>query len=284
MNYANDILDSLTQEMVACEIILAPGSPPIQRLETGLETVGTGIFKAADIRDTLQAFAELSKAGGGPLPKSGVFSFGSAERGRFRVAYMTQRGSYLVSITKVPLEVPMLSELLDDPGIAKKAEALFQGYNRGLLVVTGPSSLLTNTVVYSLIRGINETQPRLVLILERAASYLLKHDRALVLQCEVGTDAENLEAAVRDSLQVNPDILYVRDICSREEFQQVQKAAEGRVLMVVSMSVMDIDKWLVRSQFTRENLIGNSQQACGALGVWQVYPSATPERATMRLG
>ena len=288
MDYANELLEFLSQNTDFCEIILAPGSVPVQRLENAVEPIGTRVLTASDINDTLIAFAAHSRNGGKDnLPKEGAFSFGFPARGRFRVAFMTQRGSHVLSIVKVPLDVPQLSGLLGDAALAQKAEATFCSYTRGLLGVTGPSTLLTNTFVYSLIHAVNDSQPRLILVLERAASFLLKHGKSVILQCEIGTDVSDLEQGLRNAMSIGPDILYIRDICNREELNMAQKFAENKTLTVVTLTVLDVEKWFFRGQFSRESLApqasGMQQSTTTNLGLWQVFPAPARGQVTLRM-
>ncbi len=51
----------------------------------------------------------------GPLGKEGSFSFVIHKSGRFKVAYMKQRGSYVISIIKTPFEIPTIEELCQNP-------------------------------------------------------------------------------------------------------------------------------------------------------------------------
>lgn len=284
MDYSNEILDFLSQNTDFCEIILAPGSIPVQRMENAVEPIGSRVLTAPDITDTLLAFAAHSRHPRENLPKEGVFSFGFPARGRFRVSYMTQRGSYVLSIVKVPLDVPHLAGMLGDNALAQKAEATFQSYTRGLLGVTGPSALLTNAFVYSMIRAVNDSQPRMILILERAASFLLKHGKSIILQCEIGTDVSDLEQALRNAMNLGPDILYIRDISNRDELNMAQKFAENKTLTVVTLTVLDVEKWFFRGQFSRDNWNqGGTQQSTSNLGLWQVFPAPTRGQITLRM-
>lgn len=284
MDYSNELLEFLSQNHDFCEIILAPGSIPVQRLENAVEAIGTRVLNAAEVHDTLLAFAVHSRHGNQPLPKEGMFSFGFPARGRFRVSYMTQRGSYVFSIVKVPLEVPSLVQLLGDPALAQKAEATFLSYPRGLLGITGPSTLLTNAFVYSLIRAANDSQSRLVLVMERAASFLLKHGKSIILQCEIGSDVVDLEQGLRNAMHLAPDILYIRDVSNREELAMAQKFAENKTLTIVTLTVLDVEKWFFRGQFSRDGFSGGQQSTTSSnLGLWQVFPAPNRGQVTLRM-
>ncbi|MCX6996683.1 MAG: hypothetical protein NTV49_06270, partial [Kiritimatiellaeota bacterium] len=208
MNYAPGILDYLAQSPDFTEVLLAPGAMPLQRAPDGMKSIGDTALNEQDVRDTL-ATLTTHAAGVSAGGKHGVFSFGMPQRGRFRVAFMTQRGSLVASIIKIPGEVPRVDQLVAADQAAA-VEKNFLSFRSGLLLVAGPSSMLTNVLVYALLRSLSEQAQRVVFILEAGITFLLRHGRSLVLQSELGSDVDSIEEGLRAALTLEPSVIYIR--------------------------------------------------------------------------
>ncbi|MDQ7082017.1 MAG: hypothetical protein Q9N34_02775 [Aquificota bacterium] len=106
MNLAPEILNYLGVRKEFTEVILAPKASPVERNDRIINRIMDVILSPEDIRDTLVSLRSHTTTSLGPLGREGFFSFGLPEVGRIRVSYLTQRGSYVVSIVKVPYEIP----------------------------------------------------------------------------------------------------------------------------------------------------------------------------------
>lgn len=240
MNYAPRVFDQLAREGGYAEVVLAPGSRPAFRGRDGLRTWGEQRLTAEDVHETLTTLA--ARVGGNPstLDRDGVFSFGIPNRGRFRVAYLTQRASYVVSITEIPLDVPDLADVVSDPESAKDIESRVLTGKPGLIVLSGRATLAVNQLAYALIKRVNETRPLMVSVLEPFTTYILRHDQSIVVQAEAGSDAASLEQGIVASTQLNPDILYVRGVSSESEMKAVARAVKQQVLTLLVVSSGDL--------------------------------------------
>lgn len=240
MNYVPDILEQLARGRGFSEILLAPGARPYVRESSGLRSFGDNILMPDDILETLTTLAARIPAGGVTLDKVGVFSFGIPQRGRFRVSYLTQRGSYAVSITEIPLVVPDLGEVLADAEIVREFEGRVLQSANGLFVLASSASLLVNTLAYSLLKRINDAQPRVIFTLEPYVTYILKHNKSVVLQSEVGGDVASVEEGVQAAMNLSPNVLYVRGIGAESDLNAVLKAVKSGVLTFITVSKADM--------------------------------------------
>lgn len=260
--YAPEILEFLSHQSGYCEIVLAPGTVAMQRTDTGFAPIGTTILSADDVWNTLASLTTQTRGGKITLAKDGVFSFGIPNRGRFRVSYVTQRGSYVINIMKVPSEIPELSELSSQPEEAMKALAFLRAHRTGLLLISSAHPLLANTLVYALLQSLVATENRLIFSIEPAITYLLPHGKSIVLQCEIGADVETLAEGVRHALTMMPDLLYVRNPTTREDVNAVMQAVGAQVMTIVSIAAAEADP-----QTTRDFSVLSSAQQIGA---WRV--------------
>lgn len=241
MNYAPGILEHLSKSRDFTEILLAPGTAPVQRTEDGLIYTDDKPLTVEDIRDTLGVLFGLAPGRDLGGEKAGTFSIGVPNRGRFRVRFLSQRGSPAVTIQKVPQEIPALAELLEDPQSVPSLESAFHTFRTGLLILTGPHSLSTNVLVYALLRSLSEQAQRLLFLVENNILFLMKHRRSVALQCEVGTDVETLDDAIRLAIELAPDVLFVRDVCTAHDLSVVQRAVEARIFTVATVASTEFD-------------------------------------------
>jgi twitching motility protein PilT len=261
MNYAPSILDYLAQSPDLTEVLLAPGSLPMRRDPAGMTPIGEATLSEQDVRDTLTTLIAHTKTIA-PNAKSGVFSFGIPQRGRFRVGFLTQRGTYAASILKVPFEVPQLADLLAEPAEAEVIAQKFRSFRSGLLLITGGSPMAANMFAYALLRACNETEQRSIFIIEPGITFLLRHQRSLVLQCEIGTDVEDVGQGLRAALNLNPDLIYVRDITTTRDLDLLSRAVEAQVFTLATIPILDAASLISRG---REDLPGHSVR-----GLWHL--------------
>jgi twitching motility protein PilT len=235
MNYASKILNYLASQDGFSQVLLVAGAPPVDKRDSQLHIVINAILTPDDIRDTLTTFASHVRRAGGPeIGRQGVFSFGMPNLGRFRVHHLTQRGSDLVAIQKMPFGVPDLEALLRDPGCIERLDALTAPGQGGIVLVTGPSVVGNVQLIYALLKRINERDNRVIYMLEQNLSFLLAHRNSVVIQIEIGTDIAGLEEGIRSGLFLAPDLMFVRDCRTRGETVGIMSAAESGSLVFAS--------------------------------------------------
>jgi len=247
MNHVPSILEILAQGPDLAEVLITSGTRLMRRDRNGLTPVGDTPLSDQDVRDTLTALIAHSKTIA-PKSRNGVFSFGIPQRGRYRVSFMTQRGSYIASILKVPLEVPHLAELMGDPAAAEAIEQKFLACGSGLLLITGAAPMVANLFAFALLRAYNEHWSRLLCLVEPGLTFLLRHQRSFVLQCEIGTDVDNVGEALHAALNLNPDLVYVRDVSLAHDLDLLMRVVEAHVFTVATVPVLDAAPLMARAR------------------------------------
>ncbi|EDP74719.1 twitching mobility protein [Hydrogenivirga sp. 128-5-R1-1] len=240
MNIAPEILNYLGEKREFTEVILAPKASPVERRGRGIEKVMDVILSPDDIRDTLVSLRSHTSTSLGPLGREGFFSFGMPDVGRIRVTYLTQRGSYVVSIVKVPYDIPDLEDLVSPK---ENLESLFESlrsYN-GILAVIGKSFVIHNLFSYSLLKELCVRESGLIYVLERPITYLIKHSNSIVIQREVGVDVDSFSEGVEEALFMHPDIIYISDIAIKDALNSVKKLFDIPVLTILSMTASSVE-------------------------------------------
>ena len=247
MNRSAELIDHLAHEGAPDEIIIAPGAPPVTRSVNGVQLALNIVLDPGDVADTLIALRERSPtAQGQPLAAFGTFSFGVRDVGRLRVSYSTQRGSKAFRVIRVPFTEPETEDVCEDSVmITDLAETISSG-GAGLIGVFGPSAVANATFVYAVLRAVNGKARKVIHILERSLTYLMAHDNSIVIQAEVGSDVETMEDGVRNALLLDPDILYIGDICPSDAVPSLAHAVESCNFTIVSSVSSGRDSLLQR--------------------------------------
>ncbi len=149
------------------------------------------------------------------------FSYQLPEVGRFRVNVFRQRGDIGIVMRVVKSKIPSFKELhLAD--IFKKIAM----YNRGIVLVTGASSMGKSTTLAAMINYINTHKKSHIVTIEDPIEYLHEDKQCLINQREVGLDTESFNQALRYVIRQDPDIILIGEMRDAETFQTALSASE----------------------------------------------------------
>jgi Tfp pilus assembly ATPase PilU len=235
MNYAGKILAYLGEPNRFSQVLLIAGAPPVEKVGTEFKLVINTVLTPDDIRDTLATFASHARrTGSTDMGKQGVFAFGLPKQGRFKIHYLTQRGSDFVSIQRMPFDVPPLETLLAQPAQLSLVDDLLAQPAGGIILFTGPAPDALTRLIYSALARVNDHKSIVIYILEQHLSFLLKHKNSIVIQVEVGTDIPTLEEGIRNGLFLAPDLAYISSPKTPEDFAGLMCAAQSGATVIVS--------------------------------------------------
>ncbi len=253
MNYMPQIVSYLSANEDIAEIYLVPRAFIMERKGQELIRISDTILTPEDIRDTLVALRSHTPFALGPLGKEGMFSFGLQKVGRFRVKYITQRGSYVVHILKTPYNIPPIDRLCPNKRHVEKLDEVVRLYSSGFFIFQGKNHLLVSSLIYSLIQHVCENYNKVIFILEYPLTFLLRHGQSLVVQREVGVDVDTFEEGLKDAFYMNPNILFVghRELIQPKELEYILMLAENTLLILnlptVDKAFIELSKPLLRA-------------------------------------
>jgi len=251
MNKSAEILKYLLKNKALGIVIMAPNAPPVTRNEQGVQVALNEILSAEDVSETLMAFRTCSgNIASATLGPSGTFCFGIPKEGRFRVRYVTQRGSKIGSITRIPFDIPPCSALCSNDDVLEDVRLFINARGGSALAVWGPDERKTNTLIYSLLQEINNAQKKVIYLLERSITFLMSHQNSIVIQREIDADLQSIEEGLRDALLFQPHIMYVGNIRKTDDLTTLADAVQtgtSLILTAVSMSAARLlDKTAIR--------------------------------------
>ncbi|HEU4988172.1 MAG: PilT/PilU family type 4a pilus ATPase [Gemmatimonadota bacterium] len=161
--------------------------------------------------------------------------------GRFRVNIMKQRGTFMIVMRAIPLEVPTFDKLRLPPVLAKVAQA-----ERGMVLVTGVTGSGKSSTMAALINYINQHQNRHILTLENPIEFLHKDINSAVTQREIGSDTADFKMGLRAALRQDPDVIMIGELRDAETIDTAMKAAETGHLLISTLHTPDAQSTILR--------------------------------------
>ena len=149
---------------------------------------------------------------------------------RFRVNAYIQRGSTSLVLRTITDEIPGFSELhlpdiLQDIAMTK----------RGLVIFVGGTGSGKSTSQASMIDFRNENSNGHIITVEDPIEYVHHHKGCIVSQREVGTDTDNWEIALKNTLRQAPDVILIGEIRDRETMEHAIAFAETGHLCLATL-------------------------------------------------
>ena len=203
------------------DLHISSGLPPMIRVDGDLRKINLPELEQKDVikilydimndkqRKEFEEFLETD------------FSFEITNLARFRVnAFNQSRGAAAVFRT-IPSTILSMEDL-NLPSIFKELAS----FNRGLILVTGPTGSGKSTTLAAIIDYINSSRYEHILTVEDPIEFVHQSKKCLVNQREVHKDTLSFNAALRSALREDPDIILVGELRDLETIRLAMTAAE----------------------------------------------------------
>ena len=141
--------------------------------------------------------------------------------GRFRVNILKQRGTFMIVMRTIPVEIPSL----DDMGLPQVLKRISME-ERGMVLVTGITGSGKSTTLAAMLNHINLSRQRHILTLEDPIEFMHTDKISSVTQREVGPDTKSFSVGLRAALREDPDVILVGEMRDTETIDIALKAAE----------------------------------------------------------
>ena len=153
---------------------------------------------------------------------------------RFRVNAYQQRMAIGAAFRLIPTDIPPLASL----GLPPVVDELVRK-PRGLVLVTGPTGSGKSTSLAAMLDVINKTREEHIMTVEDPIEFLHRHQRCIVNQRELGTDALSFAAALKAALRQDPDVILVGEMRDLETISTALTAAETGHLVFATLHTQD---------------------------------------------
>lgn len=205
----------------ASDLHLSAGVPPMVRVDGDVRKLSLPALTHQDVHGLIFDIMNDAQQREFEEKLEVDFSFEMPGSGRFRVnAFHQSRGCAAVFRT-IPSKVPNL-EALDAPDVFE----MFANYQRGLVLVTGPTGSGKSTTLAALVDYINQHHNRHILTIEDPIEFVHQQKRCLINQREVHRDTQSFQAALRSALREDPDVILVGELRDKETISLALTAAE----------------------------------------------------------
>jgi twitching motility protein PilT len=167
--------------------------------------------------------------------------YGVKNVGRFRVNIFMQRGSVRIVARVISDVVPEIENLNIPPIIEKIANK-----ERGLVLVTGVTGSGKSTTLAAMINHINKNKNKHIITIEDPIEFLIRDNRSLISQRELGLDTTTFSTALRAALRQDPDVILIGEMRDRETIETALMAAATGHLVLSTLHTFDAQETVNR--------------------------------------
>ena len=240
----------------ASDLHLKVGSPPVLRVEQQLRNLDAPALSDENIWALVSPLMSDRAKKNFERTNNAEFAYSIAGEGRYRVTVFRQRGSVTVSVRRISYDIPGFDEL-HLPPIAKK----ISDFDRGFVLVAGPTGSGKSTTLAALINEINNTRRCHIITVEDPIEYLYRDVNSIISQREIGIDVDSFQDGLTYGLRADPDVILIGEMRNFETFEIALQAAETGHLVFgtlhVSTAAQSIGRILDLFPETRHSQIRN---------------------------
>lgn len=252
---------------------LVAGSPPIVKLADGtLSPLENNPLSPADVKSILEnALSADQKA---ILSQNRALTTAYSVEGlsRFRASFFYQRGS-LAGIFRLVIKNMSSLEDLGLPPLLKDAAVKPQG----LILIAGPRKSGKSQTLAALFDFLLSAHATEIVSLEEPIEFLLKNQKGIIYQREIGTDSPGFKEAIKVALRQNPDVLAISELPDSQSVMELLGAATSGQLVILTPtanSVLVAIEQLLNRVPADQQALARSQLANGLeLGLSQLLLS-----------
>ena len=231
------VLDSLLREMhqqKASDLLLTAGSAPQLRINGILQPIGSEALTTEDTQALAASILNQEEMEALKVRRSLDISRSLEGLSRFRMNIFYQRDSVALAIRMIAFAIPKFADL-GVPEIVKD----FALRPHGLVLITGPAGSGKSTTLAAMIDYINQNRHVHVVCIEDPIEYLHHHNRSLVAQREIGSDAHSFSDALRSVFRQSPDVIMIGEMRDLETMQLALTLAETGHLILGTLHTQD---------------------------------------------
>lgn len=222
-------IDAFFREMKkhgASDLHMVVGYPPLLRLRGDLVPLKAPVLTAESNREILFEILDSAQQEAIEKNKDLDKAYELEGVGRFRCNFLYQHRGIAAVFRIIPTDILTLDQL-GMPDVVKK----IAGYERGLVLVTGPTGSGKSTTMAAIIDMINETYPKHIITIEDPLEFVHPNKKCIFSQREVGTHAESFGKALMVANREDPDVILVGEMRDLETISLALTCAELGILV-----------------------------------------------------
>lgn len=214
----------------ASDLHLKVGQPPKLRIQGQLkDTVGKVMTEE---RMEQLVFEILSPEQKEFFLKNGTvdFAYEIGDEDRFRINVFRQRNVISLAARRVNTGIPPFESLHLPPVLEKICNS-----KQGLVLTVGPTGCGKTTTIVAMINYINRTRSCHIVTIEDPIEYLIKDEKAIISQREIGIDVKDFDEALKYLMRQDPDVVYIAEMRDARSVIAGMRASETGHLVFGTM-------------------------------------------------
>lgn len=227
-------IEKLLEEVVkqnSSDLHLTVGVPPMLRVDGALKPIDNlKPLTAAEVEKLVFSVCDETQKNILLKDMEVDFSFAFGDIARFRANAYHQKGNLGLALRLIPTKIRTIEEL----GVPKIAND-FTEFNRGLVLVTGPTGSGKSTTLAAMIDRINTERAEHIITVEDPIEYTHKHKKSVIEQREVHYDTRSFAAALRSMLREDPDVVLIGEMRDLETIASAITIAETGHLVLATL-------------------------------------------------
>jgi twitching motility protein PilT len=212
------------------DLHLAVGSPPLIRIDGGLERIRYRTLTEGDFYNLVGPITPPKLWQAYSTEGDIDFAYQMGTLARFRVNLMRQERGSAAVFRLIPSRVPTAGELRLPEAIAALSDA-----PGGLVLVTGPTGSGKSTTLAAILNRVNERLSYHVVTIEDPIEFVHENARSVFTQREIGTDVPTFALGVKAAIREDPDCLLVGEMRDLETMRMALTAAETGLLVFATL-------------------------------------------------
>jgi len=161
-------------------------------------------------------------------------SYEIKDKARFRINVFLQRGNLGAAFRLIPLRIKTINEW-GLPSVLKDIAK----YNRGFVLVTGPTGSGKSTTLAAIIEEMNSKYKKHIITIEDPIEFVFKDNKCIIEQREIGVDTLSFAEALKRVVRQSPDVIMVGEMRDLETISRALTAAEMGALVFATLHTTD---------------------------------------------
>ncbi|HBF34800.1 TPA: type IV pili twitching motility protein PilT [Candidatus Sumerlaeota bacterium] len=219
------LIDALFQTLIdenGSDLHLAQGQPPKLRKHGNIRKINNEVLTEEKITLLLSEIAKTDRwehfLESGDLD----FAYSLGEEARFRCNYYRHSNGVGGIFRIIPRDILSIEEL-NLPQVL----TTFGEFNKGMVLVTGPTGSGKSTTLAAIIDHINSNTARHILTIEEPIEFVHTNKKSIIVQREVGIDTGSFGEALLDAGHADCDVILVGEMRDLETISLAISAAEA---------------------------------------------------------
>jgi twitching motility protein PilU len=212
------------------DLYIAAGAPPSIKVHGKLVQASKQKLTADHTQLLVRSIMNDKQAAHYEATNECNFAISIPNVSRFRINAYVQRTSAAMVVRTITDEIPPMEGLYLPPVMRDIAMT-----KRGLVVFVGGTGSGKSTSLASMIDYRNANSTGHIITIEDPIEFVHHHQGCIVSQREVGTDTDNWEIALKNTLRQAPDVILIGEIRDRETMEHGIAFAETGHLCLATL-------------------------------------------------